>query len=63
MILQGNFVKRIISKGGFRFAPVMYLESALKHIDEMPQSTFEEIIEKYVEMNVVHPFREGNGRR
>ena len=51
-----------IAKGSFRFAPVMYLESALKHIDEMPQSTFDEIIEKYVEMNVAHPFREGNGR-
>ena len=51
-----------ISKGNFRFAPVMYLETALKHIDEMPQSTFEEIVEKYVEMNAAHPFREGNGR-
>ena len=51
-----------IAKGSFRFAPVMYLGAALKHIDGMPQSTFEEIIEKYVEMNVAHPFREGNGR-
>ena len=51
-----------IAKGNFRFAPLMYLESALKHIDGMPQSTFDEIIEKYVEMNVAHPFREGNGR-
>lgn len=51
-----------IAKGNFRFAPVMYLEMALKHIDEMPQSTYDEIIEKYVEMNVAHPFREGNGR-
>ncbi len=51
-----------IAKGNFRFAPVMYLETALKHIDEMPQSTYDEIIEKYVEMNVAHPFREGNGR-
>lgn len=51
-----------IAKGNFRFAPVMYLDAALKHIDEMPQSTFDEIIEKYVEMNVAHPFREGNGR-
>ena len=51
-----------IAKGNFRFAPVMYLEAALKHIDNMPQSTFEEIVEKYVEMNVAHPFREGNGR-
>lgn len=51
-----------LAKGSFRFAPVMYLESALKHIDRMPQSTFDEIIEKYVEMNIAHPFREGNGR-
>jgi len=51
-----------IAKGNFRFAPVMYLEASLKHIDAMPQSTFEKIIEKYVEMNVAHPFREGNGR-
>lgn len=51
-----------IAKGDFRFAPVMYLEAALKHIDTMPQSTFEQIVEKYVEMNVAHPFREGNGR-
>lgn len=51
-----------ISKGNFRFAPVMYLEAALKSIDNMPQSTFDEIIEKYVEMNVAHPIREGNGR-
>ncbi len=51
-----------IAKGNFRFAPVMYLEVALKNIDKMPQTTFDEIIEKYVEMNVAHPFREGNGR-
>lgn len=51
-----------IAKGNFRFAPVMYLKTALEHIDNMPQSTFEEIIDKYVEMNVAHPFREGNGR-
>ena len=51
-----------IAKGNFRFAPVMYLKSALEHIDKMPQSNFEEIIDKYVEMNVAHPFREGNGR-
>lgn len=51
-----------IAKGNFRFASVMYLEAALKNIDNMPQSTFDEIIEKYVEMNVAHPFREGNGR-
>lgn len=50
------------AKGSFRFAPVMYLDAALHHIDAMPQSTFDEIIEKYVEMNVAHPFREGNGR-
>lgn len=51
-----------ISKGYFRFAPVMYLEISLKYIDNMPQSSFYEIIEKYVEMNIAHPFREGNGR-
>ena len=51
-----------IAKGNFRFAPLMYIESALKNIDEMPQSNFDEIIEKYVEMNIAHPFREGNGR-
>ena len=51
-----------LAKGSFRFAPVMYLGAALEEIDKMPQSTFEEIIEKYVEMNVAHPFREGNGR-
>ncbi len=51
-----------IAKGNFRFAPVMYLNAALKHIDDMPQATYDEIIEKYVEMNVAHPFREGNGR-
>lgn len=51
-----------IAKGNFRFVSVMYLDTALKHIDDMPQSTFDEIIEKYVEMNVAHPFREGNGR-
>ena len=51
-----------IAKGSFRFAPVMYLEASLKHIEAMPQSWFVYIIEKYVEMNVAHPFREGNGR-
>lgn len=51
-----------ISKGNFRFAPLMYLEAALDNIDRMPQSTFDEIVEKYVEMNIAHPFREGNGR-
>ncbi|OQB15307.1 MAG: Adenosine monophosphate-protein transferase NmFic [Firmicutes bacterium ADurb.Bin193] len=51
-----------IAKGNFRFAPVMYLKAALDNIEKMPQSTFDEIIEKYVEMNIAHPFREGNGR-
>ncbi len=51
-----------ISKGNFRFVPLIYLEAALENIDKMPQSTFDEIIEKYVEMNIAHPFREGNGR-
>ena len=51
-----------IAKGSFRFAPVMYLQQALNHIESMPQLTYEEIIEKYVEMNIAHPFREGNGR-
>ncbi len=51
-----------IAKGNFRFAPVSYLEVALKNIEAMPQSTFDDIIEKYVEMNIAHPFREGNGR-
>lgn len=58
----GSLRKENISKGGFRFASVMYLEDALKQIEAMPQITFDEIIEKYVEMNVAHPFREGNGR-
>lgn len=51
-----------LAKGNFRFAPVMYLEAALKNIEQMPQSAYDEIIEKYVEMNIAHPFREGNGR-
>ncbi len=51
-----------LAKGNFRFAPLMYLETALENIDKMPQSTFDEIVEKYVEMNIAHPFREGNGR-
>ena len=51
-----------LAKGNFRFAPIMYLEAALANIEKMPQDTFDEIIEKYVEMNVAHPFREGNGR-
>ena len=61
-----NFAGKVrdvnISKGNFRFAPVSYLESAIKNIEKMPQSTFDEIVEKYVEMNIAHPFREGNGR-
>lgn len=61
-----NFAGKIrtvnIAKGNFRFAPVMYLDAALEHIDHMPQSTYDEIVEKYVEMNIAHPFREGNGR-
>ena len=48
-----------IAKGNFRFAPVMYLQAALENVEKMPQSTFDEIIEKYVEMNIAHPFREG----
>lgn len=51
-----------ISKGHFRFAPLMYLKPSLEHIDSMPQGNFDQIIEKYVEMNIAHPFREGNGR-
>lgn len=51
-----------MAKGNFRFAPLMYLDAALENIDKMPQSDFDEIIEKYVEMNIAHPFREGNGR-
>lgn len=61
-----NFAGKIrevnISKGNFRFAPLMYLKAALETINKMPQSTFDEIVEKYVEMNIAHPFREGNGR-
>jgi len=51
-----------LAKGNFRFAPLMYLQAVLENIDKMPQSTFDEIVEKYVEMNIAHPFREGNGR-
>lgn len=51
-----------LAKGSFRFAPVMYLEASLQNIEKMPQNTFDEVIEKYVEMNIAHPFREGNGR-
>ena len=58
----GKLRKVNISKGNFRFAPLMYLETALQNIDKMPQSTFDEIVEKYVEMNIAHPFMEGNGR-
>ena len=58
----GNLRTVNIAKGNFRFAPLMYLEAALANIDKMPQSTFDEIVEKYVEMNIAHPFREGNGR-
>ena len=58
----GNLRTVNLAKGNFRFAPLMYLEAALANIDKMPQSTFDEIIEKYVEMNIAHPFREGNGR-
>lgn len=58
----GQMRRENISKGGFRFAPSLYLEEALSAIDRMPQTNIDEIIEKYVEMNVAHPFREGNGR-
>ncbi len=58
----GNIRTVNIAKGNFRFAPLMYLEMSLQNIDKMPQSNFDEIIEKYVEMNIAHPFREGNGR-
>ena len=58
----GNIRMVNLAKGNFRFAPVIYLEEALKSIDKMPQSDFDEIVEKYVEMNIAHPFREGNGR-
>ncbi len=58
----GNLRKVNIAKGNFRFVPLAYLEEAIKNIEKMPQSTYEEIIEKYVEMNIAHPFREGNGR-
>lgn len=51
-----------MAKGNFRFAPLIYLQAALENIDKMPQSNFDEIVEKYVEMNIAHPFREGNGR-
>jgi cell filamentation protein len=58
----GKIREENIAKDNFRFAPVMYLEQSLKHIDAMPQKSFDQIVEKYVEMNIAHPFREGNGR-
>jgi len=58
----GKIRKVNLAKGNFRFAPLMYLRASLEHIDKMPQDSFDEIIEKYVEMNIAHPFREGNGR-
>lgn len=61
-LFAGEIRTENIAKGNFRFAPVMYLKASLEHIDNMPQTTFDEIIDKYVEMNVAHPFREGNGR-
>lgn len=58
----GKIRKVNIAKGNFRFTPLVYLQESIKNIEKMPQSTFDEIIEKYVEMNIAHPFREGNGR-
>lgn len=58
----GEIRKVNIAKGNFRFTPIVYLEESIKNIEKMPQTTYEEIIEKYVEMNIAHPFREGNGR-
>jgi cell filamentation protein len=58
----GQLRKVNISKGNFRFVPIFYIEEAIKNIEKMPQSSYDEIIEKYVEMNIAHPFREGNGR-
>ncbi len=58
----GNLRKVNVAKGNFRFTPLAYLEESIKNIEKMPQSTYEQIIEKYVEMNIAHPFREGNGR-
>ena len=58
----GEIRKENIANGNFRFTPIIYLEESIKTIEKMPQSTYEEIIEKYVEMNIAHPFREGNGR-
>ena len=59
---SGSLRKVNIAKGNFRFTPIVYLEESIKNIEKMPQSTYEEIIEKYVEMNIAHPFREENGR-
>lgn len=61
-IFAGETRKENIAKGNFRFAPLIYLDDSIKKIEQMPQKTFDEIVEKYVEMNVAHPFREGNGR-
>ena len=61
-VFAGEIRKVNIAKGNFRFTPLAYLEEAIKKIEKMPESTYEEIIEKYVEMNIAHPFREGNGR-
>ncbi len=61
-VFAGQIRNVNIAKGNFRFAPLMYLQAALENIDKMPQSNFDEIVEKYVEMNIAHPFREGNGR-
>lgn len=58
----GKIRNQNIAKGNFRFVPILYIDNALKNIEKMPQSNFDEIIEKYVEMNIIHPFREGNGR-
>ena len=58
----GQIRKVNLAKGNFRFAPLLYLQEALKNVDRMPQSSFDAVVEKYVEMNIVHPFREGNGR-
>ena len=60
--IAGKIREVNIAKGNFRFAPLMYLPASLEHIDTMPQTSFDEIMEKYVEMNIAHPFREGNGR-
>ena len=60
--IAGKMREVNLAKGNFRFAPVMYLKAAVENVEKMPQSTFDEIVEKYVEMNIAHPFREGNGR-